>query len=199
MTPAETAPPEKPPPEKTPRNQHTLEETAAQRKAPEGLRLLVLDVDGVLTDGGLHYGPGEVEIKRFHTRDGLAVKAAPGAGLRVGILTARSSEAVARRAAELGVDLVCQGSPDKKRDFRRLLTAAGVRAADCAFMGDDLPDLAAMGQAGYRIAPADAAAEVRAVADLVTEARGGRGAVREAIEALLKARGTWSGVVDAFR
>ena len=172
--------------------------TPAEKRPPQGVRLLVLDVDGVLTDGGVFYGPGEVEIKRFHTRDGLAVKAAPSAGLRVAILTARSSEAVARRAAELGVDLVCQGSPDKKRDFRRLLTAAGVQAADCAFMGDDLPDLAAMGQAGYRIAPADAAAEVRAVADLVTEARGGHGAVREAIETLLKARGTWGRVVAGF-
>ncbi|BAM04728.1 KdsC family phosphatase [Phycisphaera mikurensis] len=166
--------------------------------APGTLRLLVLDVDGVLTDGGLFYGPGEVELKRFHTRDGLAIKAAPGAGLAIGILTARTSAALTRRAAELGVELVIQGSSDKSRDLRRLLTAARVQPEEAAYMGDDLPDLGPMARCGYAVAPADAAAEVRAAADLVTEAKGGCGAVREAIERLLKAGGRWEKVLAGF-
>ena len=166
---------------------------------PSGpLRLLVLDVDGVLTDGGLYYGPGDVELKRFHTRDGLAMKASPGAGLAIGILTARSSVALSRRVAELGIELMIQGSGDKIRDLRRLLTAAEVSPEQTAYMGDDLADLGPMKRCGYAIAPADAATDVRAVADLVTEARGGQGAVREAIEFLLRSSGSWGKVLAGY-
>ncbi len=126
---------------------------------PKNLRLLVLDVDGVLTDGGLFYGPGDVELKRFHARDGLAMKAAPAAGLAIAILSARSSVALTRRVAELGVQLVVQGSTDKNRDLRRLLTAAEVAPEHTAYMGDDLADLAPMQRCGYALAPADAAVE----------------------------------------
>ena len=165
---------------------------------PKNLRLLVLDVDGVLTDGGLFYGPGDVELKRFHARDGLAMKAAPAAGLAIAILSARSSVALTRRVAELGVQLVVQGSTDKNRDLRRLLTAAEVAPEHTAYMGDDLADLAPMQRCGYALAPADAAVDVRAVAHHVTEAKGGHGAVREAIEMLLRASGRWEKVVAGY-
>lgn len=165
---------------------------------PGNLRLLVLDVDGVLTDGGLYYGPGDVELKRFHTRDGLAMKASPGAGLAIAILTARSSVALTRRVNELGIELVVQGSGDKARDLRRLLTAAEATPEQTAYMGDDLADLGPMKRCGYAIAPADAASDVRAAADLVTQARGGHGAVREAIETLLRASGRWEQVLAGY-
>ncbi|MEM1097627.1 MAG: HAD hydrolase family protein [Planctomycetota bacterium] len=166
--------------------------------SPADVRLLVLDVDGVLTDGGLYYGPGEVEIKRFDVKDGFALRAAQRVGLRIGICTARSSQALAHRAAELEIEHVIQGSPDKARDVRRIATAAGFDLAQTAFMGDDLPDLPAMRQVGYPITVADAAAEVREIAALTTARPGGYGAVREAIEHLLTAQDKWAKAIEPY-
>ncbi|MEM8781869.1 MAG: HAD hydrolase family protein [Planctomycetota bacterium] len=170
----------------------------AQRSHPADVRLLVLDVDGVLTDGGLYYGPGDVELKRFDIKDGFALRAAQRVGLRIGILTARSSQALAKRAAELEIEHVLQGSPDKARDIRRMATAAGFDLSQTAFMGDDLPDLPAMRLAGYPIAVADAATEIRDMASLTTARAGGRGAVREAIEHLLHAQDKWAKAIAPF-
>jgi 3-deoxy-D-manno-octulosonate 8-phosphate phosphatase (KDO 8-P phosphatase) len=163
--------------------------TAAPRAAR--IRLLVLDVDGVLTDGGLLYGPSGEEAKRFHVHDGLALVAARRAGLEVAVLSSRASPAVTRRMAELGVSLVHQGVADKAAALDALREGLGLRAAEVAVMGDDLPDLAAMDRAGLALAPANAVTEVKRAAHWVARRRGGEGAVREAVEMLLKARRLW--------
>ncbi|MFM9059455.1 MAG: KdsC family phosphatase [Planctomycetaceae bacterium] len=155
------------------------------------VELLLLDVDGVLTDGGVTLGPDGGESKTFHIRDGLGLRLWQRAGYRAGIVTGRTSRAVERRAAELGIDLVRQGVTDKGAAVTELAAACGLDLARTAFMGDDLPDLAALARCGVALAPADACAEVRAAAALVTGAPGGRGAVREAVERMLRARGAW--------
>jgi 3-deoxy-D-manno-octulosonate 8-phosphate phosphatase (KDO 8-P phosphatase) len=167
------------------------------RKA-RGLSWLLLDVDGVLTDGLLHLAADGEAFKSFHVRDGLAIQLARSAGLEVGILSARASEVVARRAAELGVVEVLQGEGDKRAAFRGLLARRGVPAQAVAYVGDDLQDLAVLGEAGLSAAPADAVPQVRAAVDFVTEASGGRGCVRELVERLLVARDAWSTVLSGY-
>lgn len=163
------------------------------RAAPRAsrIRLLVLDVDGVLTDGGLLYGPAGEETKRFHVHDGFALVAARKAGLQVAILSSRASAAVTRRMTELGVGEVHQGVADKATALDALRERLGLRSAEVAMMGDDLPDLPAMARAGLALAPANAVAEVRRAAHWIGRRRGGEGAVREAVEMLLKARRAW--------
>jgi 3-deoxy-D-manno-octulosonate 8-phosphate phosphatase (KDO 8-P phosphatase) len=163
------------------------------RAAPRAsrIRLLVLDVDGVLTDGGLLYRASGEETKRFHVHDGLALVAALKAGLEVAVLSSRASAAVTRRMAELGVREVHQGVADKAGALDALRERLGLGAGEVAVMGDDLPDLAAMARAGLALAPANAVAEVKRVAHWVARRRGGDGAVREAVEMLLKARRAW--------
>jgi 3-deoxy-D-manno-octulosonate 8-phosphate phosphatase (KDO 8-P phosphatase) len=163
--------------------------TAAPRAAR--IRLLILDVDGVLTDGGLLYGASGEETKRFHVHDGLALVAARKAGLQVVVLSSRASAAVTRRMTELGVSEVHQGVGDKASALVALCERLGVPAGAVAMMGDDLPDLAAMGRVGLALAPANAVAEVKRAAHWVARRRGGDGAVREAVEMLLKARRAW--------
>jgi len=163
--------------------------TAAPRASR--IRLLVLDVDGVLTDGGLVYGAAGEETKRFHVHDGLALVAARRAGLQVAVLSSRASAAVTRRMSELGVAEIHQGVADKAQALEALRERLGLRAAEVAVMGDDLPDLLAMGGAGLALAPANAVAEVKRAAHWVARKRGGDGAVREAVEMLLKARRAW--------
>jgi 3-deoxy-D-manno-octulosonate 8-phosphate phosphatase (KDO 8-P phosphatase) len=167
------------------------------RKA-RGLEWLLLDVDGVLTDGRLHVGPDGELFKSFHVRDGLAIKLAQAAGLRVGLLSARDSEIVRRRAAEIGIEEIVQGREDKGAAFAELLAAQGLAPERVAYAGDDLPDLAVLTRVGLSAAPADAAPEVLAAVDYVTTAAGGRGCVRELVERLLTARGSWSRLVGAF-
>jgi 3-deoxy-D-manno-octulosonate 8-phosphate phosphatase (KDO 8-P phosphatase) len=163
--------------------------TAAPRASR--IRLLVLDVDGVLTDGGLFYGASGEETKRFHVHDGLALVAARKAGLQIAVLSSRASAAVTRRMTELGVSEVHQGVGDKAGALAALCERLGIPASAVAMMGDDLPDLAAMGQVGLALAPANAVAEVKRAAQWVARRRGGDGAVREAVEMLLKARRAW--------
>jgi 3-deoxy-D-manno-octulosonate 8-phosphate phosphatase (KDO 8-P phosphatase) len=155
------------------------------------IRLLVLDVDGVLTDGGLFYGASGEETKRFHVHDGLALVAARKAGLQIAVLSSRASAAVTRRMTELGVSEVHQGVGDKAGALAALCERLGVPASAVAMMGDDLPDLAAMGRVGLALAPANAVGEVKRAAHWVARRRGGDGAVREAVEMLLKARRAW--------
>ena len=163
------------------------------RRLLDPVRLLVLDVDGVLTDGSLWYGPGGEEFKRFHVRDGLAVRLLVDAGLAVAIISGRTSEAVAVRCRDLGVDaaLVIQGSRDKSADLDRLESILGLSDGQVAAIGDDLPDLPLLARAGFTACPADAAPEVAAACDHVCGAEGGHGAVREVAELLLKAQGRW--------
>lgn len=155
------------------------------------IRLLVLDVDGVLTDGVLTYGPSGEETKRFHVRDGLAIQSARRAGLEIAVVSGRASAAVTRRMSELGVVEVHQGVADKDSLVRGLLARLGVAPVDTAVMGDDLLDLPLMRMAGLGLAPADAVPEVRRAAAWVARSGGGQGAVREAVEMLLRSRKAW--------
>lgn len=161
-------------------------EFAARARA---LRLLVLDVDGVLTDGRIVLDGGEADGKAFHTQDGLGITLARAAGLQVAFLTGRSSRAVARRAAELHVDHLLQGRPDKGRALDELCAAAAVDATQVAAMGDDWIDLPMLLRAGLAACPEDAVPEVRERCAFVAGRKGGRGAVRQFVDALLAARG----------
>jgi len=160
------------------------------------LRLLVFDVDGVMTDGSIVIQADESESKVFFVRDGAAIKWAQQEGLEVGLLSGRKSPATARRAAELGISIVVQGADNKAMAFDRILLSRGVSREETAYMGDDLQDLAVLAQAGVSAAPADAAEDVRARVDWVSRHAGGRGAVRDFIEAILRARGRWDAVVE---
>lgn len=148
-------------------------------------------MDGVLTDGRLLYGPDGEGLQAFHVHDGLALVRAVKAGLAVAILSSRTSAATARRMTELGISEVHQGVVDKVEVYRALRIKYGCRDAEVAYVGDDLPDLPLLETVGLAIAPADAVTEARRVAHWVTRRGGGRGAVREVIEALLQARGRW--------
>ena len=159
------------------------------------LRLVLSDVDGVMTDGTILLLPGGGEAKAFHVRDGLGVVLARRAGLRVGILSGRTSEAVSQRAAELGLEIVRQGIADKAAALREILAALGIVASQVAYIGDDVNDLAVMAEVGLSGAPADAPFEVRAQAFMVTDARGGGGCLREFLEAILRSREQWDGLV----
>ncbi len=163
------------------------------------LRLLVLDVDGVLTDGTVVLGAGEEELKAFHTRDGAGMALWRDAGLQLTFLTGRGGAAVRRRARELRLDRIWEQARDKSAAFDEILAHYGVRASQTAVMGDDLPDLAILARAGFSAAPADAAADIRERVDLVTRAPGGRGAVRELIEHILRATDRWSALLETLR
>lgn len=153
------------------------------------LRLVLTDVDGVLTDGQILLLPDGGEAKSFHVRDGMAVGLAHAAGLVTGVLTGRESIVVARRASELGMRIVRQGATDKLAVFRSILAELGLQSHEVAYIGDDLNDLPVLREVGLPAAPADAAIEVRAEVCLVTDASGGRGAYRELVETVLRARG----------
>jgi 3-deoxy-D-manno-octulosonate 8-phosphate phosphatase (KDO 8-P phosphatase) len=165
------------------------------------VRLVVFDVDGVLTDGSLYVDfRGGERVKRFHVKDGLGISLLARAGLKVGLVSGRKSDAVAHRVSELGLDprLVRQGTEDKVAVVQELAHQAGLREDEVAYMGDDLPDLAVLRRVGFPMAPADAAPEVREVAELVTKARGGEGCAREAAEKILKTQERWTGLVERF-
>jgi 3-deoxy-D-manno-octulosonate 8-phosphate phosphatase (KDO 8-P phosphatase) len=162
------------------------------------ISLLCLDVDGVLTDGSIAIDDLAVETKRFHVRDGTGLRLWMGLGHEVAIITGRSGMAVQHRAAELGIRHVIQGAADKGEAFAELLQQLGVEAAQVAALADDLPDLPVLRRAGYPMAVGDAVAEVRAVAAFVTVRPGGHGAVREAIEHLLKAQERWGEALEKF-
>jgi 3-deoxy-D-manno-octulosonate 8-phosphate phosphatase (KDO 8-P phosphatase) len=162
------------------------------------IELLVLDVDGVLTDGLIHIDASGTETKTFHTRDGLGLRLWMRTGHEVAIITGRSSMSLQHRLSELGISHVYQGVADKRQAFGELLRVLGLTASRAAVMGDDLPDLPMMGLCGYPIAVGDGASEVRQAAEFVTVHPGGRGAVREAVEHLLKAKGLWGNALALF-
>jgi len=164
------------------------------------IRLVGLDVDGVLTDGGLYIGmvaEHPVELKRFHIQDGLGIKLLRDAGLAVVLVSARRSEATDLRARELKVDEVVQDNK-KLPAFEDVLRRRGVAWQDCAFVGDDLPDLPLLRRVGLPIAVANAVPEVATVARVVTRAAGGHAAVREVAELLLRARDEWDGLLERY-
>lgn len=162
------------------------------------VRLLLLDVDGVLTDGVIVMHADGSESKGFHIRDGAAIVWAQRAGISVGLLSARASGATAQRAAQLGIRTVVQGVPSKLSAYEQILRNASLADEDVAYMGDDLLDLPVLARAGLSAAPADAAPEVRERVHWVSAAGGGRGAVRELIEMVLRARQLWDNVTREY-
>ncbi len=168
------------------------------REKLRAVRLLALDVDGTLTDGGIFYDDAGRELKRFHIHDGLGLVLAGLAGLTVVWITGRNSPIVQRRAKELQVALVMEGVRDKGAALQEAAQTFGVSLAECAFMGDDLNDLLGFAVAGVGFAPANACADVLALADWVAPHRGGDGAVRDVVELLLQSRGDWDTVLAAY-
>jgi 3-deoxy-D-manno-octulosonate 8-phosphate phosphatase (KDO 8-P phosphatase) len=171
--------------------------TSLERRAAR-IKLLLMDCDGVLTDGRLWLTDDDDEQKSFNTHDGLGLSLLHRAGLRSGIITGRSSAAVTRRARELGIEFVHQGHPDKIAAFEAVLEQAGLEEEEVAFVGDDLPDIPLMKRSELAVAVADAVEETRSVAHYVTRARGGRGAIREVIEVILKSQGRWNDLLDEY-
>jgi 3-deoxy-D-manno-octulosonate 8-phosphate phosphatase (KDO 8-P phosphatase) len=159
------------------------------------VRLLLMDVDGVLTDGKILLHADGTESKTFDIRDGTGIVLALRAGLRVGLLSARHSGATTERAAQLKIPIVRQGAADKLATYEEILRLEGMADDEVAFMGDDLLDLPVLARVGLPAAPADATSEARGAAAWVSTARGGDGAVRELVEALLKAQDKWDAVV----
>jgi 3-deoxy-D-manno-octulosonate 8-phosphate phosphatase (KDO 8-P phosphatase) len=175
----------------------------AKRLAPaqrlQSVRLLALDVDGVLTDGSIAYGahgPAD-QIQRFHVQDGIALRWLADVGVKIVWISGRGCSANVARAKELGIDALVEKSAAKDEALRELQARFSISVAETAAMGDDLPDLALARASGFFAAPANAVAEVKARADLVTRAAGGSGAVRELCEAILRARRRWQAIVDA--
>ena len=166
----------------------------------EPVRLLVLDVDGVLTDGSLTYSAEGEHLKTFSVRDGLGIRLLLEAGIQVAVISGRSSEAVSVRCTELGIrsELIILGSKDKVSDLERIEEMLDIVDLEVAAMGDDLPDLPMLERAVFTACPADAAPEVMAVCDLVCGANGGCGAVREFVELILKVQGKWMNVVGRW-
>ena len=163
-----------------------------------GIKMLLFDVDGVLTDGTiLVHGDGS-ESKAFNIRDGAGIVWAQRAGLVIGLLSARSADATAIRAAQLGIGIVVQGRGDKLAGYEQILTEANLTDEQVGYMGDDLQDLPVLRRAGFSAAPADAAPEVRSAVQWVSSNRGGHGAVRECIEHVLRAQGLWRTAVAGF-
>lgn len=163
------------------------------------IKLLILDVDGVLTSGELPYDSHGNVTKVFHVQDGGAIRLWQQAGGRVGIISGRQSPAVATRAAELDIELLAQGVSDKVPVFESFCNKAGVSAAESAFMGDDLLDIAPMRLCGYPIAVANAVPMVKRTARYVTRRPGGAGAVAEGVERLLRHNGAWSTVASRWK
>jgi 3-deoxy-D-manno-octulosonate 8-phosphate phosphatase (KDO 8-P phosphatase) len=160
-----------------------------------GIEMLIVDVDGVLTAGDIIHGSPAVELKQFHVRDGAALRWWRKAGKHSGIITGRASPLVVHRAAEVGIEFLMQGAADKGPAYRELLAKAGIDPLAVCYVGDDLPDLAPLSRSGLAVAVADAAVEVRAIAHTITRAAGGRGAVREIVELILRCQGHWDPLV----
>src|SRR5262245_9997605 len=162
------------------------------------IELILSDVDGVLTDGGIWYDNQGVELKGFHIRDGLGIKLWQRAGFRFGVLTARTSHIVKLRTGELGIDIVRQGFEDKLPVAQEIVRTCNLMPEQVCYLGDDLTDLPVIRFAGLGVAVADAVPEVRSAAALVTKLSGGQGAVRELIETILQAKGRWEDVIQRY-
>jgi 3-deoxy-D-manno-octulosonate 8-phosphate phosphatase (KDO 8-P phosphatase) len=171
---------------------NAVEERARQ------IKLLLMDCDGVLTDGRIWIIDENEDQKAFHIRDGLGLELWHRAGLRSGIISGRSSTAVARRAKGLNISIVHLGQNDKLKAFEETLLETGVLNDEVAFIGDDLNDIPLMLRCGLAIAVSDASSETKASAQYVTQARGGNGAVREAIELILKVQNKWEGLIADY-
>ncbi|GAB4163644.1 MAG: HAD hydrolase family protein [Geothermobacteraceae bacterium] len=162
------------------------------------IRLLLLDVDGVLTDGRIIINDRGEETKAFHVRDGHGMKLLQRSGVKIGIITGRSSRVVAHRMRELGIDMVVQGSKDKRVPFEQMLKETGLAEDEIAYVGDDLVDLPILRRVGFAATVADGCEELRGQVHYVSRCPGGGGAVREICEMILKAKGDWEGVTARY-
>lgn len=163
--------------------------SAGVMKRAARIKLILMDVDGVLTDGGIILIGDNLEAKQFNVRDGMGITMARLAGLKVGIITGRSSTVVTRRAYELGVDELYQGHLNKEGDYQQIIEKYQLQDDEVAFIGDDLLDLPVLRRVGLAVAVADAVAEIKQAAHYITTLDGGRGAVRETIDIVLQATG----------
>ena len=162
------------------------------------IKLLALDVDGVLTDGTINISDNGELFKGFNAKDGLGISCALRSGLKVAIITGRKSEIIHKRSAELGITLLCEGVKDKYAELIKLTKELALTKEEVAYMGDDLNDLPAFRAAGFSFAPQDAVTEVVNNADCVVPKDGGRGAVRAAIEMILKAQDKWESLIASY-
>ena len=162
------------------------------------IKLLALDVDGVLTDGSIYISPAGEVFKGFNAKDGMGISCALRSGLQIAVITGRQSPIVERRCEELGITLLQQGVKDKRLTLQQMAQKLGLVREEIAYMGDDLNDIPAFKASGLNLVPADAAIEVMAVADIITKASGGRGAVREAITMILAAQDNWNVIVNSY-
>ena len=162
------------------------------------IKLLALDVDGVLTDGSIYIIPAGEVFKGFNAKDGMGISCALRSGLQIAVITGRQSPIVERRCEELGITLLQQGVKDKRLALQQMAQKLGLVREEIAYMGDDLNDIPAFKASGLNLVPADAAIEVMAVADIITKASGGRGAVREAITMILAAQDNWNVIVNSY-
>ncbi len=161
------------------------------------IQLLICDVDGTLTDSSIYYGDGNIELKVFNAKDGAALKPLPRFGIEVIFLTGRESEAVKRRAADLNATAI-QGIADKATALTALLAERGIAPEQCAYIGDDINDYTAMRLCGFKACPADAAAEIKSICGYVSPYNGGRGAVRDICERLLKHEGKYTSLLACY-
>lgn len=159
------------------------------------IKLLLLDVDGVMTDGRIIWDANGTEIKFFNVKDGHGIKLVQRAGIQVGIITGRTSAVVDLRAKELGIEILYQGSLRKQESYDDIKQRTGLSDHQIAYMGDDVIDVPVMRRVGFSAAPADALPEVLKVADYIAQAKGGWGAVRELCDLILKGRGMWQELV----
>lgn len=164
----------------------------------KSIRLAIFDVDGVLTDGGLHYSDSGEETKVFDVRDGLGMRLLQSSGVPLGIITSRTSRCVERRAADLGIEFLFQGVENKLLEFESLIRKLGLDASMCAYMGDDLVDLPILLRCGLAMSVPEAPAAVRNRVHYVTHASGGRGAAREVCELIMQAQGTLDAQLARF-
>ena len=175
-----------------------MDESVEVESRAARVRLLLLDCDGVLTDGRITPVVGGEELKSFHTRDGHGLVMLHRAGLRSGIISGRRSRLVELRAADLGITYVRQGALNKVETFESLLSEAGVEASHAAYVGDDVVDIPLMRRCALAVAVADATEDTRAAAHYVTRLPGGFGAVREVCELILKAQGRWDELMKRY-
>lgn len=164
----------------------------------KNIKMLILDVDGVLTDGGIILDNEGNEYKSFHVRDGHGIKMLIHAGIHVAIITGRHSKVVERRAHELGITEVFQKCRDKRIAYKKLIEQYSLKDKEVAYIGDDIVDAPIMALVGFPVAVADATEDTKGYALLVTKSRGGRGAVREVSDFILKSKGIWQEMVDDY-
>lgn len=184
------------------RNRPKFEDNPEVKRAlpkAENIKLLLLDVDGVLTDGNLHYSNSGDEIKCFNTQDGFGLRILQDAGIDVGVITARKSEIVERRGKELKMRYLYQGAPNKLTAFQEIIKQSGLKPFEIAYMGDDWLDLVLLNRVGLAISPANGVAEVQQAAHYITRQSGGDGAVREACELILRAKGLFSSILQKYQ